>query len=138
MWCGNDLQQPQIPRWVEEVRATKMFFKIFTSTFGHHVNGNTGSIRCDQGTRLTVFFNLLKHQLLNVKPLHHYLNDPVVMGNFLHIVIKIAGRDLLYNILCVNRGRIAFQSRLKGIIDELVPCLEVFAFFCFVGHDVQQ
>ncbi len=144
--AGDNLQKPQITRWVEEVRAAEMLLEILTTAFRHQMNGNARRIGTHQSTRLAQLIDFLKQALLDVDPLHDDLDDPVVVFDFGQVVVEVAQFHALGKIRAVQRGGRAFQGALKRFGNQAVAHsgafnrqpLGLFSGRWFAGDDVEQ
>ena len=107
---GNDFEQLQVTRWVEEVGAAEVLAEIFAASFGKHANGDAAGVGRDERARFPMLFDAFKQLLLDVKPFHNHLNDPVAFGNARKVVVKIAGFDSSGEPLAVNGRRLGLEG----------------------------
>ena len=116
----DDFEQPQVAGRVEKVGSAEMLFKVFASSLGHQVDGNTRSIGTDQGARFAELLHLIVNDFFDIEAFNHHFNHPIAGGNVLHVVFEIACLYPLYNVFGKDGAWIGFNGCSKGIIYHFV------------------
>src|SRR5687767_9530286 len=74
---GNDLEQAQVARRIEEMRPQPVLSKIGAAPLGKCVDWYTGRVRADDRSRPPRRVDLLQQVALDVEPLDDRLENPV-------------------------------------------------------------
>ncbi len=106
---GDDFEQLQIARRVEEVRSAEVLPEVVAPPLREQRNRNARRVRRDERSGLAVLFHPLEELLLDVEPLDDDLDDPIAVGHLREVVVEVAGGDAPRKPLRVNRGGVALQ-----------------------------
>ena len=122
----DDLQQGEVARRVEEVRAAEAGLEVVAPALGEVADGDAGGVGRDRRARLAVLFDLVEDEPLDVEPLHDDFDDPVAVGDARHVVLEVARGDPAGEGLPVQGARLGFDAGLEVTIGRAVSR----AFFC--------
>ncbi len=111
---GNQLEQLQIARRIEKVRAQEVGRHLFVHTFGHGRNQDAARVRADDTAGLAMLRNVGKNLFLDVKPFDNDFDDPIAIRDFRHIVLEIADLDHVQVRLDVQGGWFGLEQRRLG------------------------
>ena len=92
-----------------------MLPEVLTHPLLDHLDGDARSIRRDQATLAPYPIYLPEHLLLDVQPFHHYLDDPVVVPQLLHIVGEVAHRNPFGEVFSVQRRGLTLDGGLERL-----------------------
>ena len=87
----NHLQEPEVARRIEEVRAQPVPAEIVAAALCQHRDRNPRRVRADDRSRRANGLDACKQLLLDVEPLDDRLDDPVSLAEQRHAVVE-AGR----------------------------------------------
>src|SRR5690242_17800801 len=102
------------------------------------MNGDTGGIGSDQSAGLAKLVNFFVKGTLDVKALHDYFDDPVAGRKVFEVIIEVTCGNPFDNILCIDRGRVAFDGSLQRVVYYFVAKGFFVGFFGFVWNDIEQ
>jgi hypothetical protein len=86
---GNDLEQAQIARRIEEVAPEEVAAKCFAASFCNDTNRNARGIRGDNSGWFAYRFETGHEGLLGADLLDNRFNDPITFGQSMKIVLGI-------------------------------------------------
>ena len=116
---GNDLQQVQIARRVEEMGAEPVVPEIVAASFRERRARNPGRVGADDRSRAPRGVDLFEETSLYIQPLDNGLDNPVALPDAQQISVEAAGCD---QFPCVGReGRVrlqpagAFEALRRGV-----------------------
>ena len=135
---GDDLEQGQVARRVEEVRAQEMALEILAASLGDGADGQAAGVGRDDRAR---FANGIQpgHQVaLDRQILDDGLDDPVGIGQSIDVVFEIAGRDQPQVVGVVKLGGAALFESFQVLEHNRVAPLREIAGRAVRGGDVQQ
>ena len=89
----NELEQVEIPRRVEEMRAEPVPLEFRAAALGKRGDRNARRVRADDGTWTPDLFHRFEQRALDVDLLHHRFDDPVGVGQTGQLRVEGAGRD---------------------------------------------
>jgi hypothetical protein len=75
---------------LKKVRAEKMLLEFAAQPLTHALQGNTGGVRGDDGTRLSHRFDPFEQVLFDLQVLDHHFHNPVAIRQLIEIVFQIA------------------------------------------------
>ena len=113
--------------------SAEIGLEIFTSSLQHQVYGNSRSIAGDQGAWSAILFNLIKYLFLDVQIFYYYLNYPITIRHFGHVVVKVSQGYQVGVVLMVQWGRLGFNSggeRISYNAIAYLGCSRVNPFSC--------
>src|SRR6185312_12901064 len=87
---GNDLQQAHVARGIEEVRAKPVPAEVLAESLGNTRHRQPARIRGYNAPRLARGFNLPEQGAFDLQVFSDSFNDPVGVGDELHVIFKIA------------------------------------------------
>ena len=90
---GNDLEEVQIPRRVEEVHAEEVLLELAAASVDEHLHWNAGGIRGDDRVRLAERLEPRVQRLLGRGLLDDGFEDQVAVAQEREVVVEIAERD---------------------------------------------
>ena len=118
--CGDDLEQPHVPRRIEEVGAEPVFVEFVGEAVGDICDRETGGVGGGDRARLAVDQDFLQQSPLDFKVFGYDFDDPVAGGNEREIVVEVAERDQASGVRREKcRGFRLFQA-VERSEDELV------------------
>ena len=85
---GDELQQPHVPRRIEEVRAEPVFAEIGREAFGELGNRQPGGVRADERAGPANAVDLFEQGALGLELLDDGFDDPIRVGQPLQVVFK--------------------------------------------------
>ena len=127
----DDLQQGEVARRVEEVRAAEAGLEVVAPALGEVADGNAGRVGGDGRAGLAVLLDLLKQDALDVQPLDDDLDDPVAIRNLGHVVLEVARGDAVGEGLPVQGAGLGFDAGLEVPVDGGVAR-------AFLGRQVEE
>ena len=90
----NDLEQAQVTRRIEEMRAQETPRELLGQTFGNAADGNARGIRADDGVRLDNLRQTSHQRALDIEVLDDDLDDPIGVADSLQVVFNVADFDI--------------------------------------------
>ncbi len=102
------------------------------------MDGDARGVRGDQGARLAELLDFIEDDPFDVEPFDDDLDDPVALTDAGEVVIEISGGDSLGGVLHIERGGVALDRSLEGIIDQSVAGRLILALRGFLRDHVQQ
>ena len=112
----DDLEQAQVARRIEEVRAEPVPAEIVRSAFGDRRDRDARGVRADDRSGPALLVDLREQLLLDVEPLDDRFHDPVGLGDEIEVRVEAAGRDELVSV--GRELRIGFQ--LARLLEPLL------------------
>ena len=100
----NDLEQAQVARRVEEVRAEPVAAEIVAASLSERGDRNARRVRADDRSRPARGVDLLEQRALDVEPLDDGLDDPVASREASQAGVEAGGRD--------QRPRVGSEERV--------------------------
>ena len=94
----DDLEQPQVARRVEEVRAEPVAAEVVGAAFGQRRDRNARRVRADDRSGPALLVDAREQLLLDVEPLDDRFDDPVASGDEIQVRVEAAGRDELVGV----------------------------------------
>ncbi len=143
---GDDFQQFQVTRRVEEVRAQEVLAEALRAPFGDGVDRDAGRVGAHDGVRRAHGVHPLEQLPLDLQVLHHRLDHPVGLRHGIEIVLQVAQGDQSGVFLGEETGRAGLERPLEALLHDAVahrPVLQGQPLLLFfrgqrTGHDVQQ
>ena len=93
--AGDDFEQSHVPRRIEEVRDQEMAAERLVHPFGQHIERYRRSVRRYRRPGMADSGDPPVQVALDGGIFDHRLDDPVAIGQPVHVVFGIAGRDQL-------------------------------------------
>ena len=90
---GNEFQQVQVPRRIEEVHPEEVPLELGAPAFNEHVHRDTRGVRRDDGGRLAERLEPGIERLLWCRQLDDGLDDEVAICEEREIILEVAERD---------------------------------------------
>ena len=94
----DDLEQPQVARRIEEMRAEPVAPEIVATALGQRGDRNAGRVRADDRPGPALLVDPREQLLLDVEPLDDRFHDPVGLGDAIEIGVEAAGGDELVGV----------------------------------------
>ncbi len=121
----DDLEQAEVARWIEEVRAEEVPAEALRSSFGDRTDRNARGIRADDGVRAAQRVDPREQRLFGVEPFDDRLDDPVGRAHEVEVFVEAAGPNQRREVGCEERVGLD-RPRARQ------------PFACRVARDVQQ
>src|SRR5262249_33127211 len=134
---GDDFEQMQIARRVEEVRAQKPAAEVVGTPFGEAVERNARSVRRDDGLGAQMWFDAFVERTLDFEVLDYRLDHPVVVFQLRQGVLEIADRYQGGDFGRKERGRLGLLRGVEAGLRDAVTDggrFELQTRFLFLGR----
>ena len=118
---GDDLEQVQVARWIEEVHAEEVLLEPVGASFREHLHRDAGRIRRDDGGGLHQRFESRIQRLLGRGLLDDGFEDEVAVGKQIERVVEVADGDERRTGGIHECGRARFLHALEAGLGGAVP-----------------
>jgi hypothetical protein len=129
---GDGLEQLQVARRVEEVRAQEAPAELEGQVRRHGADAQAGGVAGDDGGLLHRRRHAREELALDLQVLHHRLEDPVGVLELRPVVVEVARADARGVLGQVERARLQLAQVRDGPARDRGPVRRVLA------HDVEQ
>ena len=130
--AGDDFEEFQVTRRVEEMRADEMLAHVLVHGFEHRADQDAARVRADDGSLRAVLRDLLEDRLLDGQVFFDHLADPVAVGDLGEVVVEVADLDHIDQGFAIDRGRFGFEQ--GGFAGGRKAVTLVLALFVLVGQ----
>jgi hypothetical protein len=116
----DQLQELHVADGVEEVGDEEVLAEVVRAALGHADDREPRGVGGHHGARLAVLFDLGEEALLDGHVLLDDLDDPVAVGDLVHVVVKVAHLDEPDQVLVVERRGLALEELVQRASGEAV------------------
>ena len=123
--CWNHLEQFQVARRVEKVRANKTAFEICAATLDLQVHWNAARVAAHNRCLRDERFDLCPERLFDLQPLEDRLENPIAIAQFFQVILEISNLNQFGATWVHERGRTGFQGLLEASFRKLIAVFRV-------------
>ena len=123
---GDDLEQVQVARRVEEVRAEEARLELRRAPLGDDIDRDAGGVAADDGIRAGDLLDALHELLLRLRALHDYLDHPVAATDRgVEVILEVAHGDEAGGALREKVGRLGLDHAVVAGLDDAIAHLAI-------------